>query len=105
MSCPKLRTEAYQAGHLDEQLEDQARSVHDGERWFRFNKGTGVVELTPLYNWYDGDFIQVGGSVLRYAARYSSALADALEAGDEPSIRWLDYDWSLNVDPGVAKTT
>ncbi|MDA1314720.1 MAG: DUF547 domain-containing protein [Acidobacteria bacterium] len=102
VSCPKLRNEAYQADRLDEQLEDQTEYVHAGERWFRFDKEAGIVELTQLYDWYGGDFVQVGGSVVGYAARYSSQLDAALKAGREPRIHWLAYDWSLNIDPAAA---
>ena len=102
--CPRLRDEAYLADQLDEQLEDQAEHFHAHGRWFRFDEKTGIVELTQIYNWYGGDFVQAGGSVLEYAARYSSQLAGALKAGREPSIHWLHYDWSLNTNQ-AAKTS
>jgi membrane protein DedA with SNARE-associated domain len=96
IGCPKLRNEAYRADRLDKQLEDQAVYSHSHERWFRFEPDTGVVYLTRLYLWYGGDFRQVAGSVLDYAGRYSPELRRALEAGNRPGIRWLEYDWSLN---------
>lgn len=105
IGCPKLRNEAYQADQLEEQLEDQTEYVHASERWFRFDAEAGVVEMTQIYDWYAGDFVQVDGSVLNYAAHYSSKLAEALKSGRDPSIRWLYYDWSLNVDAGVARAT
>ena len=105
VGCPKLRNEAYTAESLEEQLEDQTEYVHAGDRWFRFDPDAGVVELTQLYNWYGGDFVQVAGSVRDYAARYSPALKEALDAGDRPSIEWLHYDWSLNRDPAAAGAT
>jgi uncharacterized membrane protein YdjX (TVP38/TMEM64 family) len=98
VGCPPLRSEAYSAGRLEEQLDEQARSVHGDRRWFAFFHagGKGVVQLTSLYRWYAGDFEQAAGSVLNFAARYSSELRAALGAGDRPRIEWLDYDWSLN---------
>jgi uncharacterized membrane protein YdjX (TVP38/TMEM64 family) len=97
--CPILRTEAYQADRLDEQLEAQTKYVHSppgGERWFQFDSQRNVVRLTPLYDWYGGDFKQVAGSVLGFAAQYSPELKAALDARKEPKIEWLDYDWTLN---------
>jgi uncharacterized membrane protein YdjX (TVP38/TMEM64 family) len=105
VGCPKLRNEAYQAEQLDEQLEDQTEYVHAGDRWFRFDPAAGVVELTQLYSWYGGDFVQVAESVLEYAARYSPELKKSLDDGVEPSIRWLHYDWSLNRDPAATGAT
>ena len=95
-SCPPLRREPYQASRLDEQLEDQARRVHSSPRWFRLDEERGEVHLTRLYLWYQGDFEQVAGGVLPFAARYSSSLRRLLDQGHEPAIRWLPYDWSLN---------
>jgi hypothetical protein len=96
VGCPPLRNEAYTAERMEEQLEDQARSVHRNERWFRFDRDRNVVELTKLYDWYGGDFKQVSGSVTAYAAAYSPELKRAIDSGTPPKVRWLDYDWRLN---------
>lgn len=96
VGCPKLRNEAYQADRIEEQLDDQSRYVHTHDRWFVFDGEKNVVQLTKLYDWYGGDFKQVAGSVLDFAARYSSSIKQALDAGRRPRVDWLDYDWKLN---------
>jgi hypothetical protein len=96
VGCPKLRNEAYHADRVGEQLEDQTRYVHGHDRWFRFEPDAGAVHLTRLYLWYGGDFRQVAGSVPKFAARYSSELKQALDAGRAPKVEWLPYDWALN---------
>jgi hypothetical protein len=96
IGCPPLRSEAYTGDRLEQQLEDQTRFTHGNERWLRYERGNATIELTALYQWYAGDFEQVAGSVLEYAARYDDDLATDLEAGHSPTIRYLDYDWSLN---------
>jgi uncharacterized membrane protein YdjX (TVP38/TMEM64 family) len=97
IGCPPLRTEVYTGERLDEQLRDQARIVHeDGTRWFQYDRDRGVLHLTPLYQWYRGDFEQVKPDILQYAAQYNATLAADLEAGNRPNVRWLEYDWSLN---------
>ncbi len=70
--------------------------MHEHERWFRFNSESKVLRLTSLYDWYGGDFEQVAGSVIAYAARYSPELEQAVDSGEESQVRWIDYDWSLN---------
>ena len=102
VGCPKLRSEAYAADRLEAQLEDQARSTHRDDRWFRYDRDRNMVVLTRLYDWYGGDFEQAAGSVVAYAAAYSPQLKRALDSGTPPKVRWLDYDWSLNErrDPG-----
>ena len=96
VGCPKLRNEVYRAEWLEEQLDDQTQYANTHERWFRFDPDKGIVHLTKLYKWYGGDFEQVAGTVLDYAARYSPQLKQALDAERKPNIRWLNYDWSLN---------
>ncbi len=96
VGCPPLRGAAYASARLEEQLEAQARYVHEHDRWFRLDPGSGGVRLTSLYKWYAGDFEQVAGTVPKYAARYSPGLKRALETGRKPEVEFLDYDWSLN---------
>ena len=96
MGCPVLRTEAYSGQRIEEQLERQARSVHEDPRWFRFDEAEGLVWLTQVYSWYASDFEQLHGSVLAAAARYSAVLRNALDEGRPLRIRWLPYDWALN---------
>ncbi len=97
VGCPPLRAEAYTAAHLEEQLADQARVVHrNGSRWFQLAPVNDTLQLTSLYEWYGGDFEQIEKSILDYAARYAPELAELLHSGKRPTIKWLDYDWSLN---------
>lgn len=96
VGCPNLRQEAYVGSRIGDQLEEQTKSIHGSPRWFRFEPGDAQVRLTQLYNWYGGDFAQLAGSPLEYAARYSPALQQALHAGSKPKIDWIDYDWALN---------
>lgn len=96
VGCPPLRSEAYAADRLEEQLEDQARYIHSQDRWVRFNSQTDTLALTSLYKWYGSDFVQVAGSIPAYASRYVPAIRTAIEAGRTPNVTWLDYDWSLN---------
>lgn len=96
IGCPMLRNEAFQAGRIEEQLEDQTRYVHSHDRWFRYQPGAKEVRLTKLYDWYGVDFKQVSGSVLNFAARYSVPLKSSISEDKKPRIKWLDYDWTLN---------
>ncbi|MEE8143428.1 MAG: DUF547 domain-containing protein [Planctomycetota bacterium] len=95
VGCPPLRNEAYRGKRLEEQLVEQARTVHSDDRWFQYDPEKNQVSLTKLYKWYGDDFAQVAGSALEYAARYHTGLKKAL-AEPQLKIRWLDYDWKLN---------
>jgi hypothetical protein len=98
IGCPPLRREAYRTADLESQLEDQTRRVHGDPRFVRFGPGA-ELRLTRIYEWYRGDFEQVAGSIVTYAAKYTPSLAAALEQGVRPALVWFDYDWNLN---GIA---
>jgi len=95
-SCPPLRNRAYSALHIEQELQEQARKLHQDPGFLSFDAGTGRLLLNPIYDWYRGDFEQVAGSIQAFAARFRPDLQAALKAGQEIHISFRDYDWSLN---------
>jgi len=96
VSCPPLRMEAYRGADIEAQLRDQADFVHHNRRWFELDTQSDDLHLTRLYLWYEGDFEQIAGSSLEFAARYSTELRERLAANGAPDIGWIEYDWALN---------
>lgn len=96
--CPPLRGEPYEAERLEAQLEDQGRlflSTESKNRW-----ENGVLYLSPLFDWYKGDFVKRSGSVLAFVAPYFPEPVRAQWKDLTPPIRFTFYDWSLNgIDP------
>jgi hypothetical protein len=80
---------------LEQQLRRQVEYVHSHDTWLQLNDTDGVVKVTPLYDWYAGDFKQFAGTVLQYVAEHSPAVASLTET-ENVQIKFLDYDWSLN---------
>lgn len=95
VGCPPLATEAYSADRLDSQLQDQTEYVHTHRTWLQIRSAKQVA-LTPLYQWYAGDFLQAAESVIAYAAKFNSRLEELLDSGASPAVTYLPYDWSLN---------
>ena len=99
-SCPMLRSEAYTAERLEEQLETNTRQfINDPER-NRFDRERKVAELSKIFDWFTEDFEKPAGSVLNYVANYvdDSELASELRSG-EYKLKFLKYNWSLNGTP------
>lgn len=96
IGCPPLRSEAYVAGRLDEQLRAQAEYVHRNERWLRLDPDGNKVYLTPLYDWFKSDFQATGHSVLEYASQFSPELRKLLQRQSVTEIDYLPWDWDLN---------
>lgn len=104
-SCPDLRGEPYVAERLDEQLREQTRSfLSDESKGLRYDPEENTVRLSSIFKWYAGDFTG-GSTVVAFFARGGvlewvidhapEEVARTLE-GKDPSVRYLDYDWSLN---------
>jgi hypothetical protein len=88
ISCPKLRAEAYTAGKLEHQLNDQAIDfINDPER----NRIDGDhIRLSKIFRWFGGDF-KKNGSLIDFLNRYSrEKIHPAVD------IVYLDYNWKLN---------
>jgi hypothetical protein len=111
IGCPMLREEAYVAGRLDAQLEEQAvRFLSDRSR-NRYNPESGGLEVSKIFDWFKEDWTRgyrgIGGkappatSREQYFARYAAPLADdavhrRLIQEQKADLRFLDYDWTLN---------
>ncbi|MEM6261931.1 MAG: DUF547 domain-containing protein [Bacteroidota bacterium] len=88
ISCPKLRTEAYIPGRLDEQLDVQMQEFLRNP-----NKNQPDPEspkLSAIFNWYGGDFEAEGGLIV-FVNRF---LDQQITAGAQ--VEFLEYDWGLN---------
>ena len=96
VGCPPLRNSAFSGSALDGQLEQQTKYVHSHKTWLRFAAQTNTVHVTRLYDWYGSDFEQTAGSVLDFIGRYNANVARATAGREQPTLEFLDYDWSLN---------
>ncbi len=96
VGCPPLAQEVYQASKLESQLANQTDYVHLHSTWLQLDRQSKTIKLTKLYQWYGNDFEQYAGSVRKYVSEASGDFKSILQSGDEPSIEFLDYNWSLN---------
>lgn len=104
-SCPDLRDEPYEAARLDAQLRDQTRIfLSDETKGLRWEPEEDTLWLSSIFKWYAGDF--TGGStvvaffarggVLDWVAEHApEGIARELRE-EEPSVRYMEYDWGLN---------
>ena len=84
--CPILRSEAYTAEKLDEQLDDQSRAYLATPAGLVIDQKKGVASISAIFKWYGGDF----PSVPAFIEKYSDESIEGLK------IKYLGYDWSLN---------
>ncbi|MGD9763734.1 MAG: DUF547 domain-containing protein [Candidatus Binatia bacterium] len=91
-SCPKLRREAYRGDRLDAQLDDQARGFLNDPARNQFGPGE-TARISMIFKWFEDDFDAAAGSVAAFLRRW-------VTIGDQAKIEYLDYDWTLNAQPG-----
>lgn len=91
-SCPVLRREAYDGARLDAQLDEQTRAFLADPRRNRIS-AANPVGLSQIFKWFAEDFDKAAGSVAAYVGRWMPLPA-------EPRVEYLDYDWTLNAQPG-----
>ena len=99
-SAPLLRSGAYRAEELDQQLEQATRDFINDNRKNRFSNGLLRAKLSPVFDEYEDAFGGDDDAVQAFLARYveDEETRTNLEAG-RFEIDYLDYDWSINGRP------
>ena len=93
--CPPLRSEAYLAAKLEEQLEDAGLSfINDRSRNF-YDSKPDILHVSSIFKWYGDDFNKNYGSFINYVSTRIKTDPKPL-SNKKPTIKYLDYDWSLN---------
>ncbi len=94
IGCPVIRSEAYTAEKLDQQLSDQIRLFLSDPLKARYDRTQDVLYLSPIFKWFKTDFEQAGGAVAFIKNYGPKGMFDGSSEGTQ--IQWLGYDWHLN---------
>lgn len=94
--CPALRSEPFVAERLNEQLEEEGRNFMSNARKNRIDPAKQVLYLSPIFDWFEGDFIKKSGSVRAFVAPYFPKEASRELLKGDYKIKYSNYDWSLN---------
>jgi len=118
VGCPPLRNEPFDAARLAEQFADQARRFLADPKRFRIDREAGVVRLSSIFKWFGADFVSrylpaegYGAfdddvrAPLHYVAGFLPAGQAAWLRAGQYKVRFLPYDWSLNVRDEPIPTT
>jgi len=104
-SCPNLAGKAYTESGVDAELDEAARAFMRSPEHVRTEIKEGffgtsyVLYLSRIFKWFGEDFTDDGKRtvpdfVVRYVDEKDAAFIR--EHSGELSVRYLDYDWSLN---------
>lgn len=110
VGCPELRSEAYTADEVQEQLEQGARDFVNNPQKVLIDPEKKDVKLSKIFKWFGEDFIGAFGTaehfnnrnpkdraVLNFVRTYieQERLISLLDA-NRFKVSYLKYDWSLN---------
>lgn len=97
VSCPRLLNEAYTSEQLETQFDSNTIHFFANASNCRFDKITNTLYLSSILKWFAEDFGTDRAAQLRRIASWmpSDAAKQAAAAGN-PTVKYLDYDWSLN---------
>jgi len=91
MGCPDLMNTPYQPKTLDKQLDQQTKVFLMDPEKNSIDTNQEILMLSPIFDWYQEDFIKQSGSVIEFVNPYFGN-----EATGEFKIEYTNYDWSLN---------
>ena len=98
--CPALASRVYRPATLKAQLEAAARAFFRRSDALRVEREKKIVYLSPLFQWFKNDFRAYPyHHELEFVANFvDPSLARFLRRERERlTIRYLPYDWTLNV--------
>lgn len=107
--CPVLRSDAYTPEKLNEQLDEQSRQYLSSPAGLRIDRQASTVYFSSIFKWYGDDFLgkyspadgfagikKTAQAVANFCAGYLPATDGEYLSADGYSVKYLDYDWSLN---------
>ncbi len=100
--CPPLPRIAYTEANVQSRLEEETRKYLNSPRGTRIDRAENTLYVSKLFDWYDDDFIQKSGSVVRFMRPYLNE--ETLSFIDRnPKISYLEYNWALNAQAPLER--
>lgn len=96
VGCPPLLQKIYTAENVDAALTENTKKAMMTLRHLQL-QGSKLY-MTRLFDWYESDFEDEEGSILKYAAKYidDATMKEKVLKIKESNIKFIDYDWDLN---------
>jgi hypothetical protein len=107
----RLRSEAYTATRLPEQLEAIAAEFVTKQRLLKVDREAGVVSATPILSWHETEFVSeyagkaperfatrspIERAIIAFAAPHLLPLEKEFVEENRFKVAFQDFDWRLN---------
>ena len=95
--CPQLPREPFSADTLDQQLDSASWEFFNKDKHLRIDQQGKRIWVSAILDFYTEDFVSSGkpGDLPRYINRYRKT-----PLPDGYSVRFMDYDWTINQQNG-----
>ena len=103
LSCPPLRREAYVAGSINAQLDENTREWLANVELNRFDPRSARAEVSSIFSWYAEDFATYPGRLEGFLRHYGPGETMAAFGDERLRISFLSYHWGLNDQSDVGK--
>lgn len=99
--CPRLPREPFRPEQLERQLAAAAREFCDDGRNVRPDPATRSLWLSSIFSFYTNDFVPAKAETL---AAYVNHWRSQPPVPEDYTVRFLDYDWTINIQPGAQSS-
>ncbi|MBX7230971.1 MAG: DUF547 domain-containing protein [Bdellovibrionales bacterium] len=97
IGCPGIRAEAFIAEKLNQQLDDSTKRFLNDSSRNHYDPAKKELALSSIFKWYKDDFVKAKGTVQAFIFPYMDSLkSEPSSSVQNLSIRFLEYNWSLN---------
>ena len=95
--CPRLPREPFRPEQLEGQLAAATREFCDDGRNVRPDPASHSLWLSSIFSFYTKDFVPAKAANL---AAYINRRRTQPPVPEDYTVRFLDYDWTINIQPG-----
>jgi hypothetical protein len=90
--CPPLKSTAYTAEGLDEELNKQGTAFMSQTKKNRIDAKKRILYLSPIFKWFKNDFTKQAHSINVFVSNYFPNKPNL----NNYKVKYTHYDWSLN---------
>lgn len=90
-SCPPLMTGAFTPDQVEAQLTQRTKLTINDENWLKLSASKKSIEVSKIFEWYNGDFTSNGKTLLSWINTYRDT-----KIPSNYNLTYYEYDWALN---------
>lgn len=98
ISCPELRNEAYEAGKIDQQLQEETKKFLNDKEKNYYDVKNKEAYISKLFDWFRVDFGDTDKNILMFISDYLPKDISTNISSDvsDWKIKYNNYNWNLN---------